>query len=180
MKKALNLLALALLVASLSSSLAAQKKDPWFHVEVKENKAEPEYVKVNLPMSMVDVALNVIKDKKFDNGHFKLPTDEVSVADMRKIWSELKKAGNAEFVTVQQKNETVRVAKEGNYILVKITESKKPKVDLKVPVGVVDALLAGSGDELDIKGALMAMQKQNAGEILTVNDNETQVRIWID
>jgi hypothetical protein len=26
----------------------------------------------------------------------------------------------------------------------------------------------------------MAMQKQNAGEILTVNDNETQVRIWID
>jgi hypothetical protein len=66
MKKALNLLALALLVASLSSPLAAQKKDPWLHVEVKENKAEPEYVKVNLPMSMVDVALSVIKDKKFD------------------------------------------------------------------------------------------------------------------
>ena len=85
MKKALNLLALALLVASLSSPLAAQKKDPWFHVEVKENKAEPEYVKVNLPMSMVDVALSVIKDKKFDKGHFKLPTEEVSIADMRKI-----------------------------------------------------------------------------------------------
>ena len=131
-------------------------------------------------MSMVDVALNVVKDKKFDKGHFKLPTDDVSVAHMRKIWSELKKSGNAEFVTVQQKNETVHVAKEGNYILVKITEGKKPKVDLKVPVGVVDALLAGSGDELDIKGALVAMQKQNAGEILTVNDNETQVRIWID
>ena len=180
MKKALNLLALALLVASLAGPLAAQKKDPWFHVEVKENKTEPEYVKVNLPMSMVDVALNVVKDKKFNKGHFKLPTDDVSVADMRKIWSELKKAGNAEFVTVQQKNETVHVAKEGNYILVKITEGKKPKVDLKVPVGVVDALLAGSGEELDIKGALMAMQKQNAGEILTVNDNETQVRIWID
>jgi hypothetical protein len=188
MKKALNLLALALLVASLSSPLAAQKKDPWFHVEVKENKAELEYVKVNLPMSMVDVALNVIQDKKFNKGHLKLPTDDLphwrssglGIADMRKIWGEFKKAGNAEFVTVQQKNETVHVAKEGNYILVKITEGKKSKVDLKVPVGVVDALLAGSGDELDIKGALVAMQKQNAGEILTVNDNETQVRIWID
>jgi hypothetical protein len=180
MKKARNLLALALMVVNLVGPLAAQKKEPWFHVEVKENKAEPEYVKVNLPMSMVDVALNAIKDKKFYRGHLKLPTDEVSPADMRKIWSELKKAGNAEFVTVQQKNETVHVAKEGNYILVKITEGKKPKVDLKVPVGVVDALLAGSGDELDTKGALMAMQKQNAGEILTVNDNETQVRIWID
>jgi hypothetical protein len=180
MKKARNLLALALMVVSLVGPLSAQKKDPWFHVEVKENRAEPEYVKVNLPMSMVDVALNAIKDKKFYRGHLKLPTDDISVADMRKIWSELKKAGNAEFVTVQQKNETVHVAKEGNYILVKITEGKKPKVDLKVPVGVVDALLAGSGDELDIKGALVAMQKQNAGEILTMNDNETQVRIWID
>ena len=107
MKKAFTLLALGLVIASLSSSLVAQKKDPWFHVEVKENKTEPEYVKVNLPMSMVDVALNVIKDKKFNKGHFKLPTDEVSIADMRKIWSELRKAGNAEFVTVEQKNETV-------------------------------------------------------------------------
>jgi hypothetical protein len=180
MKRALNSLVLALFLTGLVGPLTAQKKDPWFHVEVKENKTEPEYVKVNLPMGMVDVALNVIKDKKFRKGHFKLPTDEVSVADMRKIWSELKTAGNAEFVTVQRKNETVRVAKDGGYILVKVTEAKQPKVDLKVPVGVVDALLAGSGDELDIKGALLAMQKQNAGEILTVNDKDTQVRIWID
>ena len=180
MKKALNLLALALLVASLSSPLVAQKKDSWFHVEVKENKTEPKYVKVNLPLSMVDVALNVIQDKKLNKGKFKLPTDDVSIADMRKIWSELKKTGNAEFVTVHQKNETVRVAKDGNYVVVKITKNKKQKVDLRVPVSVVDALLAGSGDELDIKGALLAMQKQNAGEILTVNDNETQVRVWID
>jgi len=180
MKKVISLLALALLFASLASPLAAQKKDPWFHVEVKENKAEPEYVKVNLPMSMVDVALDVIKDKKFSKGRFKLPTDEVSLADMRKIWNELKNTPDAEFVTVQQKNETIRVAKEGNYVLVKITEGKKQKVDLRVPVSVVDALLAGSGDELDIKGAVVAMQKQSAGEILTVNDNQTQVRVWID
>lgn len=180
MKKALNLLALALLIGSLSSPLVAQKKDPWFHVEVKENKTEPEYVKVNLPMSMVDVALNVMQDKKFNKGHFKLPTDEVSIADMRKIWSELRKAEKAEFVTVEKKNETVRVAKDGNYVTIKVTENQKQKVDLKVPVAVVDALLAGSGEELDIKAGLAAMQKQNVGEILTINDNDTHVRVWID
>ena len=180
MKKAVNLLAIAFLMTSLCFPLAAQKKDPWFHVEVKENKAEPEYVKVNLPMSMVDVALNVIKDKKFHNGHMKLPTDEISLTDMRKIWAELRKTGSAEFVTVEQKNETVRVAKDGNYVVVKVTEDKKPKVDLRIPVGVVDALLAGTGDELDVKAALIAMQKQGVGDILTVNDRETRVRIWID
>ena len=44
MKKALNLLAWHFCGRSLVP--AAQKKDPWFHVEVKEKKAEPEYVKV--------------------------------------------------------------------------------------------------------------------------------------
>ena len=173
-------MALALLVAGLSGSLGAQKKDPWFHVEVKENKTEPEYVKINLPMSMVDVALNVVKDRKFNKGHMKLPTEEFSLADMRKIWAELRKAGNAEFVTVEQKNETVRVAKDGNYVVVKVTEDKKPKVDMRIPVSVVDALLAGTGEELDVKAALIAMQKQGVGDILTVNDRETHVRIWID
>ncbi|MCI0623343.1 MAG: hypothetical protein L0387_17065 [Acidobacteria bacterium] len=180
MKKAFSVLALALLVGSFSSPVAAQKKEPWFHLEVKENKTEPEYVKVNLPLGMVDVALNAVKDKKFNKGRFKLHSDEIAVADMKKIWNELKKTGNAEFVTVEKKNETVRVAKDGNYVVVKVTENKKPKVDLRVPVGVVDALLASPGDELDIKAALLAMQRQNAGEILTVNDNDKQVRVWID
>ena len=177
MNKALSVLALALV---LGSPLAAQTKAPWFHLEVKENKTEPEYVKVNLPMSMMDVAVGVIQDQKFAKRRFKVPTGDISLADMRRIWGELKKTGNAEFVTVQKKSETVQVAKEGNYILVKVTERNKQKVDLKVPVSVVDALLAGTGDELDIKGALVAMQKQNSGEILTVNDQDTQVRMWID
>ena len=30
------------------------------------------------------------------------------------------------------------------------------------------------------KARLVAMQKQNAGEILTVNDNENPGSIWID
>jgi hypothetical protein len=66
-------------------------------------------------------------------------------------------------------------------VLVKVFENKSPKVDMRVPVPVVDALLAGSGDELDLRAALVAMQQQKGvGDVLTVNDNKTQVRIWID
>lgn len=180
MKRFLSWSSVLALVLLFAAPLPAQKKDPWFHLEVKENKTEPEYVKVNLPVAMVDVALDVIKDKKFNKGRFKLPSEDISVSDLKKLWNELKKSGNAEFVTVEKKNETVRVAKDGNYVVVKVTENKNPKVDLRVPVAVVDALLATDGDELDVKAALLAMQKQNVGDILTVNDNNTQVRIWID
>jgi len=40
--------------------------------------------------------------------------------------------------------------------------------------------LEGPGDELNLKAAVAAMQLKQVGAILTVNDNNTQVRLWID
>jgi hypothetical protein len=180
MNRMLRRVAPLALLFTLVVPLAGQAKDPWFHLEVRENKEEPELVKVNLPVSMLDVALKIAKDRNFHQGKIRLSSKEISVAEMRELWGELKKAGNAELVTVEKKGETVRIAREGNFVLVKVVEGKIPKVDLRVPVPVVDALLAGSGDELDIKAALLAMRQKNVGDILTVNDDKTQVRMWID
>ena len=170
-------IALLLILTSLSF---AQTKVPWFHLEVRENKGEPELVKVNLPMSMVDVALRIAQEKKLHNGRIKLPTNEISVPDMRRLWNDLRKAGDADFVTVEKKNERVRIAREGSFVIIKVLEKETSKVDVRVPVGVVDALLAGAGDELDIKAALIALQQKNIGDIVTVNDQQTHVRLWID
>jgi hypothetical protein len=160
--------------------LAQQKKDPWLHVEVRESKNEPEIVKVNLPFSMVDVALKIAQDKKLNGGKFRLDSTELSVPDLKKMWTEFKKAGNADFVTVEKKTESVKISREGNYLLIKVTEKNQQKVDLRVPVDVVDALLATPGDELDIKAALVAMQQKGSGNILSVTDKDTKVRIWVD
>jgi hypothetical protein len=169
------------LIALLSlPAVAQQKKDPWLHVEVRESKEDPETVKINLPFSMVDVALKIVKDKKFNGGRLKLDSTDISVPDLKTLWNEFKKAGNADFVTVEKKNENVKISREGSYLLIKVSENKQQKVDLRVPVEVVDALLAAPGDELDIKAALVAMQQKGSNEILTVNDNNTKVRIWVD
>ena len=160
--------------------LAQQKKDPWLHVEVKESKDDPEIVKVNLPFSMVDVALKIAQDKKLNAGKFRLNSTELSVPDLKKMWIEFKKAGNADFVTVEKKAESVKISRDGNFLLIKVSEKNQQKVDLRVPVDVVDALLAAPGDELDIKAALVAMQQKGIGEILSVTDKDTKVRIWVD
>jgi hypothetical protein len=164
------------------SALLAQSSSGWLHVEVNEKTADPALVKINLPLSLVDVALGVVKDENLKSGRLKLDMHDISVADLRRLWSELKKSGNADFVTVEKKGESVRIARQGNYLLVKVSESerKNSKVDLKIPFHVVDALLSGTGDELNIKAAIAAMQHNGVGEILTVHDNQTQVRIWVD
>jgi hypothetical protein len=182
MKRRPCIIGWVVLLLSFSGPVLAQTKDPWLHLEVHERSSDPALVKVNLPISMVDVALDIVKDEKFRHGRFRLDTDEISIAEMRRIWSELRKAGDGEFVSVEKKTETVRIARQGNLLLVKVTgpDKQKAKVDLKVPITVVDALLEGSGDELNLKAALMAMQQRSSGDILTVNDEQTQVRLWID
>jgi hypothetical protein len=182
MKRLLYMIGWGVLLLSFRGPVLAQNKDPWLHLEVQEKSSDPALVKVNLPISMVDVALDLVKDDKFRHGQFKLDTNEISVAEMRRIWSELKKAGDGEFVSVEKKTETVRIARQGDLLLVKVTgpDKQKAKVDLKIPTAVVDALLQGSGDELNLKAALVAMQQRRAGEILTVNDEQTRVKLWID
>lgn len=180
MKRLLSYAGLWLVLLNAGGLAMAQSRGPWLHLEVKENKTEPVSVKVNLPVSLLDVALNVIKDEKLRDGRIKLSHSEISVADMKKIWTELKNAGNADFVTVEKRAETVRVSRAGDFVLVKVTEKQEPKVDLKIPVSVVDALLEGPGDELNLKAAVAAMLQKQVGDILTVHANNTQVRLWID
>ena len=172
--------ALWLLLPNMCGLALAQSRGPWLHLEVKENKAEPVLVRVNLPVSLVDVALDVVKEENLRHGRIKLEQTEITVADMKEIWNELKKAGNAEFLTVEKRHETVRISREGEFVLVKVTEKQEPKVDLKIPVAVVDALLERPGDELNLKAAVAAMRQKQVGDILTVNDNNTRVRLWID
>jgi len=180
MKRLLSHASLWLLLANMCGLGLAQSSGPWLHLEVKENKTEPVLVKVNLPVSLVDVALDVVREEGLRHGKFKLEHTEITVADMKEIWNELKKAGNAEFLTVERRHETVRISREGEFVLVKVTENQEPKVDLKIPVSVVDALLEGPGDELNLKAAVAAMQQKQVGDILTVNANNTRVRLWID
>jgi hypothetical protein len=51
---------------------------------------------------------------------------------------------------------------------------------MKLPGAVVEALLAGDGEELDLAGALRALARHGKGELISVADGDETVRIWID
>jgi hypothetical protein len=76
----------------------------------------------------------------------------------------------------------VRVAKAGGYLLVKVQEGKgkSEKVDIKIPFSVVEALLSGEQDELDVLAAVRALSAHGDTELVTVTDKSETVRIWVD
>jgi hypothetical protein len=159
---------------------AAQTVKPWVHVHVTEGD-EGTNVQVNLPLGAVQAALAAAPAKVIEKGRMKLQEADISVADLRKMWQELREAGDAEFVTVEEKDQQVRIARQGSVVLIRIIDraSDQPKVRVEVPVRVVDALLEGEGSELNLEAAIRQLHSER-GELIQVEDGKTRVRVWID
>ena len=176
-----------------TAGAAAQTGTPWIHVRVEEAKKQSK-VHVNLPLSVVEAALKaapeiVEKEGKLHiGGHH-----DLSLADMRRVWKELAAAGDAEIVNVESPDENVKVMRKGSMVQVLVDNKpqagaaaeagKAPKkaeqVRVEVPVSVVDALLSGEGETVNIKAAIAEIQKLR-GDIVQVHDEDTTVRIWVD
>lgn len=173
-------LAAVALIALFAATGAAFADDLWLHVAVDEGP-EGARVRVNLPLSMAETAVGMIPAEELHHGRVQFDDSEITVAELRQLWSELQKSPDATFVEVEDHDERVLVSKSGGYLLVRAAEGGEgQQVDVKVPAAVVDALLSGEGEELNLIAAVQALAAHGAGELVTVDDDETRVRIWVD
>jgi hypothetical protein len=178
-------LAAATVVAVLALSIPAMAQESatsWIHIRVDE--ADGAKVNVNLPMSLVEMALDIAGKEVFEGRHG--PRIDIGrhhdfeIADLRRLWDELRAAGDAQFVDVVDDDEHVRVYRRGDRVHVDIDDDGQEKVRVEVPFSVVDVLLEGDGDTLNLAGAVRELARTNNGQIIQVNDGDTTVRIWID
>ena len=156
----------------------------WLHIRVDE-PGKSSKVRVNVPLTVVEAALEAAPHKIVDKGRIKIDMGrhddhDLSLAEMRRIWQQLRDAGDTDIVTVEEDDETVKVARKGDLVQVRVTKaSGKEEVHVDVPVNLVDAVLAGSGDSVDVKAVIRELRSQR-GDIVRVTDANTAVRIWID
>lgn len=173
-----------------------QPADRWLHVSVISKEANGETVRVNVPLELVEKVLPAISKDKLQAGKVKVRECEVNGVDIRAILDAVKSTKDGEFVTVQSHKENVRVAKEAGYLVVKVREMKEPRntgkpdekpaapfeerVDVRVPMSVVEALLSGAKDELDLVAAVRALSAHGDTILVTVEDRQNTVKVWID
>ena len=172
---------LAALVTVPALRLFAQSPaTPWIHIRVDEARKASK-VSVNLPLTVVEAALQSAPDTLGSKGRLHLGSHrDMSLEDFRRLWEELKATGDAELLSVEEENESVHVGRRGDIVEVRVEKPKgKDRVHVQVPVSLVDALLSGDREELNLKAALAELRKRR-GEIVRVNDDEGTVRIWID
>jgi hypothetical protein len=209
-----SLLAAAALLISpvVVVAQAASDNNQWLHVRVVSTDSGGETVCVNVPLALAEKVLPAINKNQLHNGKIKFDkfdTMDANGIDLHTILDAVRNSKDGEFVTVNGHDNDVRVAKQGGFLLVQVTEKsgnfhhsakgsrnrdeKSPEkestegsgrtvshVEVKVPMKVVDALFSAGRDELDVVAALHALASQGDTELVSVKDEENTVRVWVD
>lgn len=172
----------AAVLAVALSALPATAADLWFHVTVQDQANGNETVTVNLPISIVEKALPLIPQDQMRDGRIVIDNQEFDAAKLRALWQEVSASPDMTYVTVKSNNENIKLSKERGYLVARTTEhsGSGAEIHARIPLSVVDALLSGEGNSLNVQAALAALVAEGEGELVTVNDDKSQVRVWID
>jgi hypothetical protein len=170
----------------------ATRTDQWIHVRVESKDDSGETVRVNVPIEMAAKVLPAIHHDQLQGGKVHITKGDLNDVDIRALLDAVRTAKDGEYVTVQGNDENVRVSKNAGYLYIHVQEkkhgekqakgaaSKENKVEVKVPMKVVDALFSAGKDELDVVAALHALSSSGDTELVSVKDDENTVRVWID
>lgn len=187
MKKTVGVMISVFVFAAL-----AMPADRWIHVRVTESGPDGDRVRINIPLSLAEAVLPTIKADKFCNGKVKVEGHGLDQVDLRALLETVCKAPDNQFITVDSKDQNVEVAKAGEFLLIKVHDSRAragkaaaaqngtKTVDVKIPFKVANALLSGKNDELDVLAAVRALDEYPSLELVSVQDEKDNVRIWVD
>jgi hypothetical protein len=170
-------------IALLLSAAPAAAADKWLHVHVVEDGGEGDTVRVNVPLSMIESMLPLVKAEGLEDGRLRLRSHDIEGVDLHAMWKALRETGDADFVTVDGTEGQVRVSRSGRYLLATVDGRERGRgenVKIRVPIAVVDALFSGPGDEIDLVAAVRALGDHGDGEIVRVENGDSRVRVWVD
>jgi hypothetical protein len=191
-------------VAVTSSS--SSTSDRWLHVRVIDTNHKGETVRVNVPLEMAEKVLPAINKDRLHSGKIQINHNDIEGVDLKALLEAVRSSKDGEYVTVQGNDNDVRVAKQAGYMVVHVTEKafkstksdksdkfdksadkseeksyERSRVDVKIPMKVVEALLSAGKDELDLVAALRALSAHGGDtELVSVKSDDSTVRVWLD
>lgn len=169
-------------ILALALTASAASADMWFHVNVVEAGNDNTRVSVNLPFSMIEQVMPMISAEEYNGGALVIDDEDFDASKLRNILDAVRNSPEATFAEVETNDEHFVVYREGDYLRVSTAEASADgtEIDARLPLSVVEALLSGPPNTLDLAAAIRALADHGPGDLITVRDGETQVRVWID
>src|SRR5208283_5652341 len=120
---------------SLAQNASAPTGDQWIHVRVESKDDGGETVRVNVPVEMAEKILPVINHQNLHNGKVHIDSAHMEDVDLRALLDAVRTSKDGEYVTVQSRENDVRVAKNNGYLYVYVTEKPSAKSTAKSETG---------------------------------------------
>jgi hypothetical protein len=171
--------AIAMVGACVTGAHAAPSGDRWIHVRVDSAEGDRGHVDIQVPIGMVSGLVPLLKNKAA-SGELRLHGHDTDLEELRGYWAAVRDSKDGEYVTIRDDDADVRIAKSGGVLIVNVDEkSERGRVRVKLPLALVDAAL-GRGEDIDVGALVKALESSPSGDIVTVDDADSQVHIWID
>ncbi|HSR69053.1 MAG TPA: hypothetical protein VLU25_14040 [Acidobacteriota bacterium] len=155
----------------------------WLHLSVEEEGSN-EGVRINLPLSFAKLLLPIVEDEmRADLSQVEIHDRELSAREMREIWQTIKAEGDYRLASIRGRRSELVLALEGEYLIVRSSRGSRDRVDMRLPIAIVDALFSGSSDRLNLSAALDVLSSYAQQDVTLVDivdgDDRARVRLWI-
>lgn len=181
------ILAVALLAGSTFKAQAQTTSGRWLHVRVDNPDDKGEMVRVNVPIALAEILVSSVDHDQLHHGHVNIGHHaDLNGVDLRAMLDAVRTAPDGEFVSVKNRDQDIRVSKQNGYLLVHVNDISRSKdkqeVQVRVPLTVVDALVASSkgSDDLDVAAALRALAVHGDTDLVNIKDGRQTVHVWLD
>ncbi len=174
-------IAITLLVFLVAAgAVGATDSTRWLNVTVTEPGSNTK-VEVHLPMELVVSVLGAVNVDGFRAGKVDLRLDEVDV-DWPELFRAVTAAPDGKFVTVTSDDADVSLRKQAGTVYVDVEEKggSRAKVKVTMPVAAMAALMVDGGSQVDVLALLESLRDLPDGELVRVDADDAQIRVWIE
>lgn len=167
------------LVALLSVSAAsATETAVWLNVEVSDGMSDGPKVKINIPISMMEVVIDsldasqIFQEMKTEHG-----------VDLANLWVNLRDADTDEFLRIEHEDARIQVFKENQTLRLVIQETgyDEPNVQVQLPFSLLDYMVEGAQtDEFRLSDLVDRMRGSLPLMLVQADHDNEKVRIWLE
>jgi len=171
-------LLLAVAVALLAAQVPAAASDAlWLRVDVTRSGDEGGRIKINVPLSLMEVVIESADGEKFfhpmdvANGHI----------DIAKMWQSIRDMASEEIVTIEAEDEVIKVWKDREYFRVDVNDADEgATVEVKIPIGLMDYMFNSERTGFDFQALVRTLRGYAPLQLVKVVSNDENVAVWIE
>ena len=147
-------------------------------VEVLDQGGEHQKVKVNVPLSLIEVVIDSIDKREFMS---QIEEDHPSL-DIPKLWREVRKMEGSDFITVESDKANVRVWKDRQYFRINVQEEgfSEPNVEVKLPLAIMDYVFETRSKDLNFQDLVDQLRGHLPITLVTAKHDDATVKIWLE